>query len=392
MYHLGMKLTKLLITFFTISLLLFVIRPISYASTNFASGDNINLPKGETVTTDYFSAGGTNILDGTVNGDAYVVGGNVVINGEILGDVITAGGNVSINGRVTGNVRAAGGQVIITGEVDKNVTVVGGSVSIQAPATISGSLTAASGNLSVLSPIGKGAALAGGQISINAPIGGDVRVSAEQLAIMQDAKIDGRLEYWSPNQAHIVQFTVKNGVNYHHTEFKNQRRNLPSPTRVAGAMAGFGLIWIIVSLSASFLIGCIFLWLAPVYMQNIALTISEKTLLSLVIGFAGLILVPFTFMVLLITVIGIPFALLLLFGFILAALINQIYIGYAIGKKLLPKRNELALLTGLIIYAIISSIPVVGWMFGAVALFIGVGAMLITQKTIYTSLRTKKLI
>lgn len=364
----------------------------SFAANNFSSGNSVILSKEETINTDYYAAGGTNILDGTVNGDAYVAGGNVIVNGTVYGDVLAAGGNLSINGKVTGNIRAVGGQVTISGEVDRNVTVAGGTVSIQKPAVISGSLTAASGNMTLTAPVGKGVVLAGGQISINNVIGGDVKASAEQISVMQDAKIEGGLTYWSPNQAHIVPFTIKDKAVYHHTELKNQKVTRPTSTKIASFMAGFSIVWIITSVTMSFLLGIILLHTLPVFLENVTTTIHTKLIPSLGIGFAGMVLLPFAFVVLLITVVGIPFAFLLLFAFILLALFSQIFISLSIGKKLLPQRHEMALLVGLVIYALVTALPVVGWMFNAVSLFVGVGAIIMVKKNLYFSLRTKKLI
>ena len=386
-------LRKKLLAFLTLTILFALLLPLrSFAYDNFVSKDTVFLQKGETVNSDYYASGGSVFVDGTVVGDAYVAGGNVVINGLINGDLLTAGGNVSINGRVTGNVRAAGGQVIINGQVDRNVTVAGGSVSLQQPAVVNGSLTAVGGNLLIVAPIGKSAVLAGGQVNINSVIGGDVRVSAEQLTVLQNAKVNGGLSYWSPNQAHVVQFTVKNGVTFHKTDLKSRDYQKVSREKIAAAAGAFGVFWILVSFSASFLVGLILLHFMPVFMQDIEKTIHGSLLKSLVIGFITIVLFPVAIVMLCITLIGIPFAALLGVAFVLVALLNQIFVAYAIGKKLLPKRNAFSLFIGLIIYSVVSWIPVVGWMFSALVLFIGMGAVVQVKKNLYISLRTKKLI
>ncbi len=383
---------KLLIIFTFLALFTFIFPLSSFASENFVSKDNVFLQKDETVNSDYYAAGGSVFIDGTVVGDAYVAGGNVVVNGLINGDLLTAGGNISINGRVTGNVRAVGGQVVVNGQVDRNVTVAGGSVSLQQPAIVNGSITVVGGNLLIASPIGKGAVLAGGQVNINNVIGGDVRVSAEQLTVLQNAKINGGLTYWSPNQAHIVQFTVKNGVTFHKTELKENNYQKPSREKIAAAAAGIGVFWIIVSFCASFLVGLILLHFVPVFMKDIKDTITTSLLKSMGVGFITILLFPFAIVVLLITLIGIPFAALLGVAFVLVALLNQIFIAYALGKKLLPTGNALSLFAGLVVYSVVSWIPVIGWMFNALALFVGMGALVQVKKKLYDSLRTKKLI
>lgn len=364
----------------------------SFASENFQNGNTVHLPADSTINSDYYSAGGTNILDGTVNGDAYLVGGNVVVNGTILGDLLVAGGNVSLNGKVTGNIRAVGGQIVVTGEVDRNVTTAGGTVTIQKPALIHGSFTDASGNLSILAPIGKGAVIAGGQASLNSSIGGDVRATVDQLDVMQNANIDGKLLYWSPNQGHIVPFTIKDNTTYFKTELNSKKYAGPSPKQVGKAVMSFGIAMFVINLAIAFAIGVFLLHLVPVFMNNLKKTILEDTLQSLFIGLVTVVLLPFAAAVLFVSIVGIPFVLLLGALFVLVLLANQITVGYAIGKKLLPERKELALLVGLVIYEIVGAIPVIGWMLHFVALFIGLGALIIVKRNLYLSFRSKKLI
>lgn len=383
---------KLFIPLLFIVLLSSIFAVTGYAADNFVSKDNVFLQKDEVINSDYFASGGSVFVDGTVVGDAYIAGGNIVVNGLINGDLLIAGGNISINGRVTGNVRAVGGQIIINGQVDRNITVAGGSVSIQQPAVVNGSITIVGGNLLVQAPVGKSAVLAGGQVNINSTIGGDVRVSSEQLTVLQNAKINGGLSYWSPNQAHIVQFTVKNGVTFHKTDLKAHNYQRPSREKIAAALAGFGVFWITISFFASFLVGLMLLHFVPVFMRDIQETVNTSLLKSMAIGFVTVILFPFAIVVLLVSLIGIPFAALLTEAFILIALFNQIFIAYVLGKKLLPKSNSFALFIGLILYSVISWIPVIGWMFNALVLFVGMGAVVQVKKRLYTSLRTKKLI
>ncbi|MDO8269135.1 MAG: hypothetical protein Q7T54_00505 [Candidatus Levybacteria bacterium] len=383
---------KLFLVLIFFLLIAFFLPESAYAATNFDSGNSVILAKDETITTDYYASGATVIINGTINGDAYVAGGSIIVNGTVLGDVLAAGGNISIGGKVTGNVRAVGGQIIITGEIDRNVSVAGGSISIQPPALVAGSVTAAAGNLSLLAPIGKGAVITGSQATINNSIGGDTRIAADQLDILQDAKIEGELAYWSPNQAHIVPFTIKNGAVYHHTDWKTPKTQQAISNNLAKAIAGFGLTWIVVSFAASFFVGLVFMNLAPFYIKNVVTTITQHPWRSFGVGFIFVVLVPFAFFVLLATVIGIPFAFLLIITFVIFALLNQIFIALAIGKRLLPTRNGVALFVGLIIYSAINAIPLINWMFSSITLFIGMGAITIVSRNLYITLRAKKII
>ncbi len=387
---------KFLSIFFVVPVLImvgFAVPKKAFAQTNFSSGNTVLLPKEQNVTNDYFAAGSTVILDGTVNGDAYIAGGNIAINGTVNGDVLAAGGNISINGHVTGNVRAVGGQIAVAGNIGRNVSVAGSTISLQYPAKVTGSVVAAASNLSLLAPTEKDITIAARQVSIDTLINGNVTGAVGQMDILPGTKIMGKLTYWSNSPAQIAQFTVKNGITYHHTRWDTQKASQPTfNTAATGFFAGFGIIWSLVSLITSFVLGLILLRFFPVSMQQISTTLTTKPWASMGIGFLTVILLPIAFVTLLFTIIGIPLAIILLIVFILFALLNGIFISYAIGKKLLPRKNSLALVVGIVINGIISCIPVIGWIWNILTFFIGMGAIVLVEKEIYTALRERKII
>lgn len=387
---------KFLSIFFVVPVLImvgFAVPKKAFAQTNFSSGNTVLLPKEQNVTNDYFAAGSTVILDGTVNGDAYIAGGNIAINGTVNGDVLAAGGNISINGHVTGNVRAVGGQIAVAGNIGRNVSVAGSTISLQYPAKVTGSVVAAASNLSLLAPTEKDITIAARQVSIDTLINGNVTGAVGQMDILPGTKIMGKLTYWSNSPAQIAQFTVKNGITYHHTRWDTQKASQPTfNTAATGFFAGFGIIWSLVSLLTSFVLGLILLRFFPVSMQQISTTLTTKPWASMGIGFLTVILLPIAFVTLLFTIIGIPLAIILLIVFILFALLNGIFISYAIGKKLLPRKNSLALVVGIVINGIISCIPVIGWIWNILTFFIGMGAIVLVEKEIYTALRERKII
>ena len=370
-----------LITFFSIGV------RSSWAQGNFSSGNTTTLQKEQIVNEDYFTTGGTVVVSGTVNGDVYVAGGNILINGTVNGDVLAAGGNVTVNGTVKGNVRVVGGQLVVGGTVEKNVSMAGGNITIEEPAKIGGSLTAAGGAISLLAPIGKGVTMGGNQLVLDNAIGGDVNVVAQKLDVSKNAKIAGTLNYWSSTKTTIPNGAVVKGVTYHHTAPAKSEEKKATPI-----IAGFNIIWEIISLMSAFVIGLLLIWLAPLYMKNISLTITTRLAQNLGIGFVAIILLPFVFIVLLLTIVGIPLAFIMLGAFLMFIFLNKIFISYAIGKKILPQKTVLALLLGLFIYGFIRMIPVIGgiWSFGA--LCIGLGAFMSMKKSIYTQLKAKKLI
>jgi len=216
-----------------------------------------------------------------------------------------------------------------------------------------------------------------------------VNVGVQTLQVSSASHIAGSLNYWSPTKVNIPSNVAVQGVTYHHVTQPAQKQQKAVP---AALISGFSIFWAFVSLVSSFIIGILLIWLTPLYMSDIAQTIETKIWPSMGIGFLAVIIVPIVCIILLATVVGIPLAFMLFISYILFVFLNKIFISYAIGKKLLPGKNILALLVGLVVYEVISIIPVVGWLWSLFALFVGLGAIVMVEKNLYLQARLKKII
>jgi cytoskeletal protein CcmA (bactofilin family) len=363
-----------------------------FAPLSLATNGEIVLSRDETVNKDYFAAGNTVTVSGTVNGDAYVAGGNVIVDGTINGDLLTAGGNVVIRGRVANDIRAAGGQVTVSGEVGNSVTVAGGNITITDGARIGGSLVGAAGNLSTFAPIGRGATLAGGQVIIGNMVGGDVAATVGQITLTPGAVVNGNLEYWSSNRARIQSGAQVTGA--------VTQRVPPQPAEAAPKDIGriitrAVIIAKLISLISYFVAGLLLIYFFPVHVRRTVAVIRERPWLSLGTGFLAVILIPIIIVLLFMTIIGIPIALILLAAFLILLYLARIYAAVWLGRLILGYgRSEdklvWAFLIGLVIYELVTLIPIVGWIIGALVVFLGLGAVLIEEKDFYRKLRMDK--
>jgi hypothetical protein len=152
-----------------------------------------------------------------------------------------------------------------------------------------------------------------------------------------------------------------------------------------GLMALFplGIFFWLISLAALIIVGVIINYLLfPKKTEAIINTISKSPWKSLWFGLIFLVVVPVAIIIAFITVVGIPTGIIagLLYG--IALYISRIYIGVWIGRKVLgyiSKSMATAffwpLVVGVIIIALISLIPVVGWLFRLFILLISLGAL-----------------
>lgn len=98
----------------------------------FLFGQNYTLKSGDNLDASLAVIGGNAMIaeDAAVNGDIALVGGNLTIDGDVNGDVALIGGNLTISGTIDGDIVIVGGQALLA-----ETAVVNGDI-----ATIGGNL------------------------------------------------------------------------------------------------------------------------------------------------------------------------------------------------------------------------------------------------------------
>jgi hypothetical protein len=365
---------KYISSFFILFVLLFLPLAVFADSQMFNARDTVTLSRDQTVNSDYFAAGKRVIIDGTINGDAYIAGGQIDINGNIAGDLLVAGGSITIRGNVN-QIRGAGGNIIIDGTIGKNISVAGGNVMIDKGTKIDGNVVIAAGN---------------SQIAGN--ILGDVTAGTGALDLAPGTSIQGNLNYWSNNKANIATeaSTIKS-ITFHQTNFRQPM--LKERKMLSNANGFFQTLGFVSSL----IFGIILIWLFPVYSQKLADTISGKFWLSVLIGLISLIVAPIIIFLLLITLIGIPLAILSAFAYGFTLYVSKLFIALAIGRFIATKGKwkinmVWIFIIGFIIYYLVGIIPIVGALMKLIALLAGMGAIIMQKKYYFSTLRDKKMI
>lgn len=358
-----------------LAILLLLFTPITHAQENNSQNIRIVVEEGQTIDSDYVNAGDTLEIYGTINGDLYAAAGDVLIAGTVNGDVLIAGGNLRITGTVEEDVRAVGGNIDISGVVDGNVSVVAGNINIADNADLGGTLALVGGNSYVSAPVTEDLYAAVGNLVLADIVNGDAHVAIGELRMVPGARITGDLNITSPNQIVINNEQVGGSVNYNIVE---QPDRTDDDGIWTGVNFGLTLAWAITSL----IIGSVLMALAPRIFDNINGSL-RRTWLSLGIGLAAIILIPFAAILFFITIIGIPLGLILIFVYLLIIYIAPIVIAYWIGRYVLTRsnyssRNIAYLAIGIVIYSILSLIPIIGPLIKLTAAIFGTGAILLT--------------
>ncbi len=391
---------KTILSLLALTIFLLPVSVLAQNASPFSQNKRVVLEADQIVDKDYFAAGETVEIHGTVNGDVYVAAGQIIVDGVINGDLIAAGGQITVSGTISQNVRIVGGQITIDGQIGRNLTVGAGDVQLENSANINGSVVIGAGNVTIRSPLNSNLTVGTGNLVISSPINGNVEAGVGNLTLSSGASISGNLDYWSDQEANINPDASVSGAIRKHT---TPSLDLPqTPTRkfsrafTRGGKATTASLSLF-SLTSSLIIALLLLRFFPRCTQMAASIINKKPWPSLGIGFATLILTPFAFIFLLITVLGIPLAFVLIFTYILFICLGKIYVALWLGNFLVEKtktklKSGWIILIGLIAYAVITKLPVVGGLVSLLGLLVGLGATVLCTQACYRNAKKKDLV
>lgn len=382
---------KRLFTFLTIFCITLTFAVPVFAQT-LENGETITLQKDRTVDSDYFAWGQKVTISGTVNGDTYVGGGNVLVDGTVNGDLFVAGGSVNVRGNILKDLRVAGGQVSIAGKIDGNITALGGNVDVQDSAKVAGSITSAGGEIRIFSPIGKGATLAGGNVTVGSPINGDILAAVGSLSLTANSQAQN-ITYYSSKKADIQNGAQIKGQITQKLPPKAQEKEKAAKKFMTGERITFAVI----SFVSSLIVGYLFTKFLPNFTNSAASRLRKNPFGMFLTGFLALIFIPILSIIIMVTVVGIPIGILLLVGYAISLYLSKLFVAVTVGKLILSrdKRSDdlfLSLVAGMIVYLILTLIPVIGALVTFLTLTTGFGTILFTKKNFIKNFRDKKLL
>lgn len=303
-------------------------------------------------------SGGTIVIGPgeTINDDLQVFGGSVVVQGTVTGDLEVFAGNVFIDGVVNGDLAAFGGSIQIDGEIGGSVEAFGGDIEVGPEAMIGGTLQAAGGNVVLAGTVENDAELAGGTVRVDstAVVGGDLVTDAETFVQEDGAVIEGA----ATENADLGIAPTFRGV------------GLPTVPPVAFAIYGF---------LVNLVLGAVLLLVFPRLSSAVTERAVGSPLRSGGVGILTLVGVPIVLIIVAITIIGIPLSIIGALLFLMAAWAGAIYGRLAVGSWLLSlvdyDNRWASLLVGLVVVALATRIPFLGWLISGVVLLLGLGAL-----------------
>lgn len=259
------------------------------------------------------------LKDEEINKDVFVLGKNLTIEETVVlkKNLVAMGGNVIIDGKIDEYLIVFGGDVVINGEIGKNLIVLGGKVLLNEKAVVEGY-----------------SVIMGGQV--------------EEKGIIKGEK--------------YIEGNLMEKLNNNIPESNKRRANL----NIISLLGKFLVLIILVKLAGKRLVA----------LENLKRNDLLKTIFQ---GFLFYIIAPLVAIILFITIIGAPLAMIMGGIYFLILYLSPLLASVAIGKwtkkiDLFNFKNELAGATlGFLILNAVSGIPVLGGLIMILAQLWGVG-------------------
>ena len=326
-----------------------------------------HVAKHKTIDGSVYSAGKTVRIAGTVNGDVHCAGQEVYITGVVKGDVLCAGQIIKVTGTVEGSVRVAGQEVTLAGHIGHAASIAGDVVTLQKDAHIVQDATLAGNTVRVTGDVGRDATVTGNVLNVEGTVGRTLMYSGGRIDINKGASVLGGIVYQSGNSITIDDSaTVKGEV-----ERKKQESN----------QGGFSFIHALTIFLAMmlFALALVLLWPKLIHStSDIAVRSLGKTML---VGLVASLVVPVGIVVLAMSLVGLPLAILALLIGLTVAMLSWPVAAYYFGSMFMSKsKNPIAIMAlgaSVLLVVGVLPLPIITILAMIFAYFIGTGAILI---------------
>lgn len=338
----------------------------------FQTGANVKTDQGQKIDHTFFASGQTVNINSEVEGDVFCAGQTINITGKVHGDVICAGQTVNITGSVDGDVRIAGQTVIISSNVGGNATIAGQTFTLAPEASIEGDITLGSEKGVFNGTVGRDIAVGGSNVIIANKVGRDIKGNIENLELTTSARVTGNINFTSEKDIVKVGGAEVGG--------KVTRSDLSEEDKSNdGGMFAFGIGWFIYWFLATLLIAMVLALLFPRMLQTLSDRAFPTPWKALLTGFLASIAIPTILILIAITVVGLPLALVGGLLWLLIVLISGPLSGYYLGRLILrnSRRPLLIMLVGASILLVLYFIPFIGFLALLLALWTGSGMLLL---------------
>ena len=320
------------------------------------------------------------ILSPKTNENIIMADTDVNVSGQANDLIILAGNNINSNASGLYSF-IAGNTVNLSNVIEKDIFIAGKSISIDG--NVGRDAFLAGSDVSINSNIGRNVQVFASTFRIgnNAVINGDINVLAGNISIADGAVINGTVTYYDTATANIPSYVKTNIIKDTRADNDELKTNPSLTSKIQDR-----IFWSI----ANFVLFALTLLIAPGLFKKMSDANRSGSvgtyLKSLGFGFLLLFFVPLLAIILIVTLIGMPFGFISLLLYVLLIIYSTVFVGYLIGDTIFKDKmnNYLKGLIGIVIIEVLKIIPVIGGIvsFATVSISLGLLVVAILKKSV----------
>lgn len=320
------------------------------------------------------------ILSPKTNENIIMADTDVNVSGQANDLIILAGNNINSNASGLYSF-IAGNTVNLSNVIEKDIFIAGKSISIDG--NVGRDAFLAGSDISINSNIGRNVQVFASTFRIgnNAVINGDINVFATNISIADGAVINGTVTYYDTATANIPSYVKTNIIKDTRADNDELKTNTSLTSKIQDR-----IFWSI----ANFVLFALTLLIAPGLFKKVSDANRSGSigtyLKSLGFGFLLLFFVPLLAIILIVTLIGMPFGFISLLLYVLLIIYSTVFVGYLIGDTIFKDKmnNYLKGLIGIIIIEVLKIIPVIGGIvsFATVSISLGLLVVALLKKSV----------
>lgn len=323
------------------------------------------------------------VISEDIEGDLITGGSTVTVNGDIGGDLLVMAGTATISGNIGGNVIAFVGQLTIEGDIGGKLVFGGGSATINSDVT--GDVYMGAGIVNLNGTFGDDVRVGVGQLMLNGTVVGDLTASVGEYEKTDESVVTG-------SESIVYEENVpKTKVDLDTSGIESTMKDIASQfTMVRIFTRTLKIIgWVLVAM--------LVVAIMPVKTEEVLkkLNKGENWMVGFGVGLVVLIVAPILGLILAVSVIGIPIAMLGVVGLIfigfISGVIMKIWVGHQTLKLLGQEMPDyyLACIVGVVIVELISFIPCLGGLIKCALMLVALGAFIMMKWNVFKIAKKK---
>lgn len=317
------------------------------------------------------------VLEGAAEDDLFIFAGQQIdLRGETLGDAWLAGSSIQVSGQGRDHVRAAAQLFTLRGSLDRGLAALGATVRLETNAVVRGDAVLAGESVIVEGRVEGDLQVLAQSVTLAGRFGGNARIIAQDIVVMPGASLAGDLVYTSPKEIFLDRNVALGG--------KLIRQTTPPPPPMTAERTIQLALFRALQATAAFLVGLPFLALFPRLVGRATQHLRHSLWRTLLAGLGGILVLPMAALLAFVTIVGIPFALVLGASFAILLYVGKIIVAVTIGALLLRRRGPQplpvalgAMALGLVLYYALAALPGFGQTLSLLVGILGLGALLL---------------